>query len=119
MQGGLHQESKNQKSKSGFLESLLTELDFYKHIITQLEEGVRDIGIRQIALRFDLFAFRPLEEPRKALAIQESLDATFSFSDEWFGGELMQNIERHIISCALATSWRLMVVMVRLPLKNR
>ena len=87
-----------------FLKSLPTELeDFYKHILTQLERGEeRDIEMGQIMLQFVLFAFRPLrlEELRQALALRESLDATFSCCDEPFQKELIHGIEKRIISCA-------------------
>jgi hypothetical protein len=88
----------------GFLESLPTELEgFYKRILTQLEGGeAEDVEIGQRMLQFVLFAYRPLrlEELRQALVIRDSLDATFSCSDESFEGELIHGIEKRIISCA-------------------
>jgi hypothetical protein len=87
-----------------FLKSLPTELEeFYKRILVQLEKGeAQKVEIGQRMLQFVLFAFRPLrlEELRQALAIRESLDVTFSCSDESFEGELIHGIEKRIISCA-------------------
>jgi hypothetical protein len=87
-----------------FLKSLPTELEgLYKRILLQLERGgAQDVEIGQIMLQFVLFAFRPLrlEELRQALAIRESIDTAFSYSDESFEGELIHGIEKRIISCA-------------------
>jgi hypothetical protein len=87
-----------------FLKSLPTELEgFYKRILIQLEKGeAHDIDVGRRMLEFVLFAYRPLrlEELRHALAIGDSLDVTFSCSNNAFEGDLIYGIEKRIISCA-------------------
>ena len=86
-----------------FLKSLPTELEgFYKRILKQLEGGIRrDIEMGQRMLRFVLFAYRPLglQELRQALAIQDSLDAVPSVSDESLERDLINDIGKRLVSC--------------------
>ena len=87
-----------------FLKSLPTELEGnYERILRGLEEGKKeDVEVGQKILQFVLFAYRPLglDELQQALAIRDSLDSEFSYSDEGFEGELIYGIEKRIISCA-------------------
>jgi hypothetical protein len=87
-----------------FLKSLPTELErFYKLILIQLEKGdAQDVDIGRRILQLALFAYRPLRfgEFTQALAIRDSLDSAFSYSDESFEGDLIHGIEKRIISCA-------------------
>ena len=87
-----------------FLKSLPTELEgIYKRILMRLEGGnTRNVEYGRKMLQFALFAYRPLglDELGQALAIRDSLDSEFSYSDESFEGELIYSIERRIISSA-------------------
>ena len=87
-----------------FLISLPTELEgIYMHILMRLErEGPRNVKDGRKMLRFVLFTYRPLglDELGQALAIRDNIYPEFSLSDESFEGDLIQLIEKRIISCA-------------------